>query len=370
MSAEREPENAFVAHSDVSKQNSMDLDLPAALSSMKLTGKERTASLESGYATESSSRPTSGYDFDGAAQTSPGPTVLRTSSTSRSTQPTINYFTVQITGTATNVQIGSNNTMDVNKAVSDKRMVPLSEDFISTLVAVHDQAGEELMFQRLGDESYRREYVRRMREQDVPSTIMEVGRGCIFLKLQVETPAAAQKLLEMCRDGSYQRILMETFLPEYVTSGEPVDISLAISVKTPDVPPVEVTIVEENETVPHDTEATDQLEVEETLSDSLTSGGAALVEVPPADPSTTRAKSPQLQRLVASEGRPRQTSSDSGLGSAGWDTVSSDEETSQSENQSGKPAAKTGMKVVRSEAERFKFPTKPNSPHAQKKPPL
>eukprot|EP00058_Branchiostoma_floridae_P006877 XP_002592365.1 hypothetical protein BRAFLDRAFT_131341 [Branchiostoma floridae] len=193
---------------------------------------------------ESSSRPTSGYDFDGAPQPSPGPT----SSSGNSAQPTINYFTVQITGTATNVQIGSNNIMEITKAESDKRMVPLSEDFIATLVSVHDPAGEELMFRRLADESYRREYVRRMREQDVPSTIAEVGRGCIFLNLQVETPAAAQKLLEMCRDGSYQRILMETFLPEYVTSGKPMDISLAVSVKTPDISPVRVTIVEEKET--------------------------------------------------------------------------------------------------------------------------
>eukprot|EP00058_Branchiostoma_floridae_P000735 XP_002586223.1 hypothetical protein BRAFLDRAFT_109550 [Branchiostoma floridae] len=256
---------------------------------------------------ESSSRPTSGFDFDGAPQPSSGPT----SSSGNSAQPTITYFTVQITGTATNVQIGSNNIMDITKAESDKRMVPLSE--------VHDPAGEELMFRRLADESYRREYVRRMREQDVPSTIAEVGRGCIFLNLQVETPAAAQKLLEMCRDGSYQRILMETFLPEYVTSGKPMEMSLAVSVKTPDVPPVRVTIVEEN---PQDkvTVKTDQLQAVKTLSDSRNSDGISSVDVPVPGTSTTRAKSPQLQRLVATEGRPRQTSSDSGLGSADWDT--------------------------------------------------
>ncbi|XP_035663345.1 uncharacterized protein LOC118407036 [Branchiostoma floridae] len=337
-----------MAPSDVSKRNSRYLDLSAALASIQLTGKERTTSLESGYATENSSRPTSGYDFDGAPQPSPVPTVLHTSSSGNSAQPTINYFTVQITGTATNVQIGSNNIMDITKAESDKRMVPLSEDFIATLVSVHDPEGEELMFRRLADESYRREYVRRMREQDVPSTIAEVGRGCIFLNLQVETPAAAQKLLEMCRDGSYQRILMETFLPDYVTSGKPVEISLAVSVKTPDVPPVRVTIVEESETDPQDkvaTVKTGQLQGMETLSDSRTSDGTCLVDVPVPGASTTRAKSPQLQRLVATEGRPRQTSSDSGLGSADWDT---DEETS-----------------------RFKFPVKPNtSRQAQKKPPL
>ncbi|XP_078583546.1 uncharacterized protein LOC144866165 isoform X1 [Branchiostoma floridae x Branchiostoma japonicum] len=350
MSTEKETENesAFVEPSDVSKRNSRDLDLSAALASIQLTGKERTASLESGYATESSSRPTSGFDFDGAPQPSPGPTVLSASSPGNSAQPTINYFTVQITGTATNVQIGCNNIMDITKAESDKRMVPLSEDFIATLVSVHDPAGEELMFRRLADESYRREYVRRMREQDVPSTIAEIGRGCIFLNIQVETPAAAQKLLEMCRDGNYQRILMETFLPEYVTSGKPVEISLAVLVKTPDVPPVRVTIVEERETDPQDkvaTVKTDQLQGMETLSDSRTSDGTCLVDVPVPGASTTRAKSPQLQRLVATEGRPRQTSSDSGLGSADWDT---DEETS-----------------------RFKFPVKPNtSRQAQKKPPL
>ncbi|XP_035662676.1 uncharacterized protein LOC118406615 [Branchiostoma floridae] len=151
----------------------------------------------------------------------------------------------------------------------------------------------------------------------------------------------------MCRDGSYQRILMETFLPEYVTSGKPMEMSLAVSVKTPDVPPVRVTIVEESETDPQDkvTVKTDQLQAVKTLSDSRNSDGISSVDVPVPGTSTTRAKSPQLQRLVATEGRPRQTSSDSGLGSADWDT---DEEIS-----------------------RFKFPVKPNtSRQAQKKPPL
>ncbi|KAI8507114.1 Prostaglandin reductase 1 [Branchiostoma belcheri] len=355
MSTENETgnESAFV---DVSKRNSRDLDLPAALAAMK----ERTSSLESGYATESSSRPTSGYDFDQAphGQTSPSPTVFRKSSSSDSSQHIINYITVQITGPATNVQIGSNNSMDVTKAETDKRMVPLSEDFIATLLTVHDQAGEELMFRRLGDESYRRDYVRRMREQDVPSTIMEVGRGCIFLNIQVETPAAAQKLLQMCRDGSYQRILMETFLPEYVTSGQTLDISLAISVKTPDVPPIQVTIAEESET---DKNTNDQLDDEETMPDCQISDSASLVEVPPSGASTTPAKSPQLQRLVASEYRPRQTSSDSGLGSAGWDTVSSDEE---NEKQTEKAAATTGMKAGKFRGARFNFSAEPNtSPH-------
>ncbi|KAI8485708.1 Prostaglandin reductase 1 [Branchiostoma belcheri] len=354
MSTESETgnESAFVAHLDVSKRNSRDLDLPAALAAMK----ERTSSLESGYATESSSRPTSGYDFDQApqGQTSPSPTVFRKSSSSDSTQHIINYITVQITGPATNVQIGSNNSMEVTKAETDKRMVPLSEDFIATLLTVHDPAGEELMFRRLGDESYRRDYVRRMREQDVPSTIMEVGRGCIFLNIQVETHAAAQKLLQMCRDGSYQRILMETFLPEYVTSGQTLEISLAISVKTPDVPPVQVTIVEESET---DTNMNDRLDDdEETMPDCQIPD--SLVEVPPPGASTTPAKSPQLQRLVASEGRPRQTSSDSGLGSAGWDTVSSDEE---NEKQTGNVTTTTGRKADKFRGARFNFSAEPNT---------
>ncbi|CAH1251325.1 Hypp9307, partial [Branchiostoma lanceolatum] len=212
-------------------------------------GVGRSESSDSGYTTvsdDTSSRRSCNDEIEEEGvgqpcdQSRQAPVSFTSSSPSNNTSRPVSiaHYTVNIQGCpnqTTYVQIGSGNTQHIrNKTEKDMQMVPLQDDFVKTLVEVHHPGGEEKMVKRLQDETYVRKYVQKMKEQNVPHSIKKFGRGCIVLELEVENPADAQKLVQMCRDGSYQRILMETFLPEFLNTGQPLGISLAITVRKPD----------------------------------------------------------------------------------------------------------------------------------------
>ncbi|CAH1245792.1 TRIM2 [Branchiostoma lanceolatum] len=93
---------------------------------------------------------------------------------------------------------------------------------------------KEDIFDRLGHEDTRQQFATMMAEKcSVHCELKNAEDGCILLELEVPTEEDRLQLLRMARDGTFQQVLLETFLPEFAAEGRAVSMNLAIGVRNP-----------------------------------------------------------------------------------------------------------------------------------------
>ncbi|XP_078663364.1 uncharacterized protein LOC144906692 [Branchiostoma floridae x Branchiostoma belcheri] len=126
-----------------------------------------------------------------------------------------------------NVQIGDNNIMG--------KLMPQEDAFVRACFELDiDPANADNIFERLSDDHARQQFATLVAERyRVTCNIRSATKGCILLELEVPTEADRLQLLHMARDGTFQQVLLETFLPELAAEGRAVNMNLAIGVRNP-----------------------------------------------------------------------------------------------------------------------------------------
>ncbi|XP_019633733.1 PREDICTED: LOW QUALITY PROTEIN: uncharacterized protein LOC109477112 [Branchiostoma belcheri] len=131
------------------------------------------------------------------------------------------------------VQVGNHNRMVVEKVAP--KVTPQENEFVKTCIKLGiNPKQKEDIFERLGHEETRQRFAAMMAEKcNVRCKLKNAGEGCILLELEVPTEADRLQLLRMARDGTFQQVLLETFLPEFAAEGRAVNMNLAIGIRNP-----------------------------------------------------------------------------------------------------------------------------------------
>ncbi|XP_066265735.1 uncharacterized protein [Branchiostoma lanceolatum] len=127
------------------------------------------------------------------------------------------------------VQVGDHNRINIRK------VTPQENAFVRVCCELDiDPEKADDIHKRLSHDDVRRQFAKRMAESfNVTCKIRAATRGCILLELEVPTEADRLQLLRMARDGTFQQVLLETFLPEFAGEGRAVSMNLAIGVRNP-----------------------------------------------------------------------------------------------------------------------------------------
>ncbi|XP_078664036.1 uncharacterized protein LOC144907103 [Branchiostoma floridae x Branchiostoma belcheri] len=131
------------------------------------------------------------------------------------------------------VQVGNHNRMVVEQVAP--KVTPQENEFVKTCIKLGiNPKQKEDIFERLGHEETRQRFAAMMAEKcNVRCKLKNAGEGCILLELEVPTEADRLQLLRMARDGTFQQVLLETFLPELAAEGRAVNMNLAIGIRNP-----------------------------------------------------------------------------------------------------------------------------------------
>ncbi|XP_078583592.1 uncharacterized protein LOC144866181 [Branchiostoma floridae x Branchiostoma japonicum] len=195
------------------------------------------------------------------------------------------------------VQVGDNNRMVIEKAT------PQADDaFVRVCCELDiDPEKSDSIYERLCQDTVRKQFAKMMAERyQVTCSMKSATKGCILLELEVPTEEDRLQLLRMARDGTFQQVLLETFLPELEAEGRAVNMNLAIGVRNPS-----------------------QAMVEELQGATASSDheDVVVVEIPVAasDPAS------QQNQPESAEGSPKQSDDDVKATNKGQETVSGKE---------------------------------------------
>ncbi|XP_078602853.1 uncharacterized protein LOC144876931 [Branchiostoma floridae x Branchiostoma japonicum] len=125
------------------------------------------------------------------------------------------------------VQLGDNNVMG--------KLIPQEDAFVRACCELDiDPEKSDDIYERLSHDTVRQQFATLMAEwYSMTCKLKSATKGCILLELEVPTEEDRLKLLRMARDGTFQQVLLETFLPEFAAEGRAVNMNLAIGVRNP-----------------------------------------------------------------------------------------------------------------------------------------
>ncbi|XP_066265862.1 tripartite motif-containing protein 3-like [Branchiostoma lanceolatum] len=130
------------------------------------------------------------------------------------------------------VQVGNNNRM-----VIAGKVTPQDDDAtvkVCCELDIDPKTSDDIREKISRDlEDLLEQFAKKMETYQVTCKIKTATRGCILLELEVPTEEDRLQLLRMARDGTFQQVLLETFLPEFAAEGRAVNMNLAIGVRNP-----------------------------------------------------------------------------------------------------------------------------------------
>ncbi|XP_078583866.1 uncharacterized protein LOC144866379 [Branchiostoma floridae x Branchiostoma japonicum] len=127
------------------------------------------------------------------------------------------------------------NNCDVVQVGNHNKVIPQENAFVKVCCELGiDLERADDILARLRHDDVMRQFARKMADSfNVTCRIRAATRGCILLELEVPTEEDRLQLLRMARDGTFQQVLLETFLPEFAAKGRAVNMNLAIGVRNP-----------------------------------------------------------------------------------------------------------------------------------------
>ncbi|XP_066264937.1 uncharacterized protein [Branchiostoma lanceolatum] len=126
------------------------------------------------------------------------------------------------------VQVGDNNSVVIEK------VTPQEDAFVKACceLDINPKTADDIR-EKLSNRDVLEQFAKKMETYQVTCKIRAATRGCILLELEVPTEEDRLQLLCMARDGTFQQVLLETFLPEFAAEGRAVSMNLAIGVRNP-----------------------------------------------------------------------------------------------------------------------------------------
>eukprot|EP00058_Branchiostoma_floridae_P003915 XP_002589403.1 hypothetical protein BRAFLDRAFT_121802 [Branchiostoma floridae] len=124
---------------------------------------------------------------------------------------------------------------DVVQVGNHNKVIPQENAFVKVCceLGIDPERADDTLA-RLRHDDVRLEFATKMADSfNVTCKIRAATRGCILLELEVPTEEDRLQLLRMARDGTFQQVLLETFLPEFAAEGRVVNMNLAIGVRNP-----------------------------------------------------------------------------------------------------------------------------------------
>ncbi|CAH1244879.1 ANKRD50 [Branchiostoma lanceolatum] len=116
-----------------------------------------------------------------------------------------------------------------------KKVTPQEDEIVKICSKLDiDPKKADDIFERLSDINVRKQFAKKLAERcNLNCNIKTATKGCILLELEVPTEADRLQLIRMARDGTFQQVFLETFLPEFAAEGRAVSMNLAIGVRNP-----------------------------------------------------------------------------------------------------------------------------------------
>ncbi|CAH1266912.1 Hypp3631 [Branchiostoma lanceolatum] len=155
--------------------------------------------------------------------------MKRRNSSDSSQSPTVLVPVAVYIKNCDGVQVGDNNQMVMVKVIPKK-------DGTVTVCCELDISKEieDAIVKKLSDQNVRKQFDLKMAEEcKLRSKIRAVRTGCILLDMEVLTEEDRLQLIRMTRNGTFQNVLLETFLPEIAAKGKEVPMKLAIGIRNP-----------------------------------------------------------------------------------------------------------------------------------------
>ncbi|XP_035663832.1 uncharacterized protein LOC118407463 [Branchiostoma floridae] len=188
---------------------------------------------------------------------------------------------------------------DVVQVGNHNKVIPQENAYVKVCceLGIDPERADDILA-RLRHDDVRRQFAKKMADSfNVTCRIRAATRGCILLELEVPTEADRLQLLRMARDGTFQQVLLETFLPEFAAEGRAVNMNLAIGVRNPSQAVVEEL---QGATASSDKEAVKVIEI----PDPALTDGSSTPGQPKSSPDQTEGQNQAENHVGVLEGPP------------------------------------------------------------------